>query len=67
MSKKLKTYTLYAIREVGEVAVIQAKSKDDALEKVDNKDWEVDTDLDWQITSVREEGEPAGGQWEGGL
>ena len=33
MSKKLKTYTLYAIREVGEVAVIQAKSKDDALEK----------------------------------
>ena len=57
MSKKLKTYTLYAIREVGEVAVIQAKSKDDALEKVDNIDWEVDSDLDWQITSVREEGE----------
>jgi len=67
MSKKLKTYTLYAIREVGEVAVIQAKSKDDALEKVDNIDWEVDSDLDWQITSVREEGEPWESQWEGGL
>lgn len=54
----MKTFALYAIREVGEVAVIQAKSKEDALEKVENKDWEVDQSLDWEITSVREEGEP---------
>ena len=29
----MKTYTLYAIREVGEVAVIQANSKEEAIEK----------------------------------
>jgi hypothetical protein len=45
----MKTYTLYAIREVGEVAVIQANSKEEAIEKVENKDWE--------ITSVKEQGE----------
>ena len=56
----MKTFTLYAIREVGEVAVIQAKSKEDAIEKVTNEDWEVDQSLDWEITSVKEEGE----QWE---
>jgi len=54
----MKTFTLYAIREVGEVAVIQAKSKEDAIEKVSNEDWEVDQSLDWEITSVKEEGEP---------
>jgi len=53
----MKTYTLYAIREVGEVAVIQAKSKDDAIEKVKNEDWEIDQDLNWEITSVKEQGE----------
>tara|TARA_B100000767_G_C19562241_1_gene449589 strand:- start:533 stop:715 length:183 start_codon:yes stop_codon:yes gene_type:complete len=53
----MKTYTLYAIREVGEVAIIQANSKDEAREKVKNEDWEVDTDLNWEITSVKEIGE----------
>tara|TARA_R100000541_G_scaffold640_3_gene4093 strand:+ start:5266 stop:5439 length:174 start_codon:yes stop_codon:yes gene_type:complete len=53
----MKTYTLYAIREVGEVAVIQANSKDEAIEKVKNKDWETDQDLNWEITSVKEEKE----------
>ena len=53
----MKTYTLYAIREVGEVAVIQANSKDEAIEKVENEDWEVDQSLDWEITSVKEQGE----------
>ena len=37
----MKTFTLYAIREVGEVAVIQAKSKEDAIEKVTNEDWDL--------------------------
>jgi len=54
----MKTFTLYAIREVGEVAVIKAKSKEDAIEKVANEDWEVDSDLNWEITSVKEAGEP---------
>lgn len=53
----MKNYTLYAIREVGEVAVIQANSKDEAIEKVTNEDWEIDTDLNWEITSVKEQGE----------
>jgi len=53
----MKTYTLYAIREVGEVAVIQANSKDEAIEKVENEDWEVDQSLDWEIISVKEQGE----------
>ena len=53
----MKTYTLYAIREVGDVAVIQANSEEEAIEKVENEDWEVDTDLNWEITSVKEQGE----------
>ena len=53
----MKNYTLYAIREVGEVAVIQANSKEEAIEKVTNEDWEIDQDLDWEITSVKEDGE----------
>ena len=52
-----ETYTIYAIRKVGEIAVIQANSKDEAIEKVTNEDWEVDTDLNWEITSVKEDGE----------
>ena len=53
----MKNYTLYAIREVGEVAVIQANSKEEAVEKVTNEDWEIDTDLNWEITSVKKQGE----------
>ena len=54
---KMKTYKLYAIREVGEVAVIQANSKDEAIEKVENKDWQPYQDFSWEITSVKEEKE----------
>ena len=50
----MKTYTLYAIREVGEVAVIQANSKDEAIEKVESKDREIETDINWERTSVKE-------------
>ena len=53
----MKNYTLYAIREVGEVAVIQANSKEEAVEKVTNEDWEIDTDLNLEITSVKKQGE----------
>lgn len=53
----MKTYRLYAIREVGEVAVIQANSKDEAIEKVRNKDWQPYQDFSWEITSVKEEKE----------
>ena len=53
----MKTYKLYAIREVGEVAVIQANSKDEAIEKVENKDWQPYQDFSWEITSVKEEKE----------
>jgi len=60
----MKNYTLYAIREVGEVAVIQANSKEEAIEKVTNEDWEIDQDLDWEITSVKEDGESWGSEHE---
>ena len=57
MDKELKTYTLYAIREVSEVAVVKATSETEAIEKVENKDWQSDQDLSWEITSVKEEKE----------
>ena len=57
MSKKLKTYTLYAIREVSEIAVVEATSECEAIEKVENEEWQTDQDLSWEITSVKEEKE----------
>jgi len=59
----MKTYKLYAIREVGEVAVIQANSKDEAIEEVKNKDWQPYQDLSWEITSVKEEQESEDELW----
>ena len=57
MSKKLKTYTLYAIREVSEIAVVEATSESEAIEKAENEEWQTDQDLSWEITSVKEEKE----------
>lgn len=54
MSKKLKTYTLYAIREVSEVAVVDATSECEAIEKVENEEWQTDQDLSFEITKIEE-------------
>tara|TARA_B100001059_G_scaffold227344_1_gene257023 strand:+ start:61 stop:234 length:174 start_codon:yes stop_codon:yes gene_type:complete len=53
MSKELKTYTLYAIREVSEVAVVDATSETEAIEKAEGE-WECESDLSFEITSVEE-------------
>ena len=37
--------------------LVSVNRKDEAIEKVENEDWEVDTDLNWEITSVKEQGE----------
>tara|TARA_R110000803_G_C11799183_1_gene299153 strand:- start:332 stop:511 length:180 start_codon:yes stop_codon:yes gene_type:complete len=54
MSKKLKTYTLRAIREVSEIAVVDATSEAEAIEKAEDSEWECDSDLSFEITSIEE-------------
>lgn len=53
MDKELKTYTLYAIREVSEVAVVDATSETEAIEKAEGE-WECDSDLSFEITKIEE-------------
>jgi len=49
----IKTYMLYAIREVSEVAVVEATSESEAIEKAEEK-WECDSDISFEITNIKE-------------
>jgi len=45
-------FAIYAIREVSERCIVKADSKEEAIEKAENEEWEIDGDISFEITSV---------------
>ena len=56
-SKQMKTYLVYAERRLLEVMTVEATCEEEAIEKAseaDNKEWQSESDIDWQITRAEE-------------
>ena len=53
----MKTYIVYAERRLLEVMTVEATCEEEALDKAteaDSKEWQSETEIDFQITRVEE-------------